>query len=129
MEKLDKRGITYNSGTSTAVAVVLDALSIEDWHKHSKLSAALEPILLKLGARYIYIEKKRGKALDPVANFHVRNGAIFERINWLADPSRKVRSQPNRLSYTCILSSAICLLVLLYAGNCSKCWDDDQLQV
>uniref|UniRef100_M4BM67 Malonyl-CoA decarboxylase C-terminal domain-containing protein n=1 Tax=Hyaloperonospora arabidopsidis (strain Emoy2) TaxID=559515 RepID=M4BM67_HYAAE len=89
MEKLDKRGITYNSGTSTAVAVVLDALSIEDWHKHSKLSAALEPILLKLGARYIYIEKKRGKALDPVANFHVRNGAIFERINWLADPSRK----------------------------------------
>uniref|UniRef100_A0AAV1TCB9 Malonyl-CoA decarboxylase n=1 Tax=Peronospora matthiolae TaxID=2874970 RepID=A0AAV1TCB9_9STRA len=89
MEELDNCEITYNSATSTAVAVVLDALSIEDWDKHSQLGAALEPILLKLGARYIYIEKKRGKALDPVANFHIRNGAIFDRINWLADPSRK----------------------------------------
>jgi hypothetical protein len=26
--------------------------------------------------RYIYKEKKRGKALDAVTNFHVRNGAV-----------------------------------------------------
>lgn len=75
----------------SSVALVLHALTIENWHENAALARALEPILLKLGAQYIYEEKKRGKALCPVSNFHIRNGAIFERINWLADPSPKVR--------------------------------------
>ncbi|CAI5732808.1 unnamed protein product [Hyaloperonospora brassicae] len=89
IEVLGSRGITFSSEFSASVAIVLDALSIEGWETDTRLSAPLKPILLKLGAHYIYIEKKRGKALDPVANFHVRNGAIFERINWLADTSKK----------------------------------------
>ena len=90
IDVLRDRGTTTQSN-STAVSVVLDALSIADWSEDPDLVAVLKPIMLKLGAHYIYHEKKRGKALDPVANFHVRNGAIFERINWLADPSKKVR--------------------------------------
>jgi len=31
--------------------------------------------------------------LDPVANFHLANGAVIERINWLADPSPIGREQ------------------------------------
>lgn len=73
------------------VALVLRALAVENWFDDAALASTLQPILLKLGARYIYQEKKRGKALCPVSNFHIRNGAIFERINWLADPSPKVR--------------------------------------
>ncbi|UIZ27546.1 hypothetical protein KXD40_005785 [Peronospora effusa] len=88
IDVLDDRGTTPQSD-STAVSIVLDALSIECWSEDPNLVAALKPIMLKLGVHYIYHEKKRGKALDPVANFHVRNGAIFERINWLADPSKK----------------------------------------
>ncbi|CAI5700868.1 unnamed protein product [Peronospora effusa] len=88
IDVLDDRGTTPQSD-STAVSIVLDALSIEGWSEDPNLVAALKPIMLKLGVHYIYYEKKRGKALDPVANFHVRNGAIFERINWLADPSTK----------------------------------------
>jgi malonyl-CoA decarboxylase len=30
-----------------------------------------------------------GRALDPVAHFHLSNGARIERINWLADRSSK----------------------------------------
>ena len=31
---------------------------------------------------------KRGKEpLDPVARFHLANGASLERLNWMADPS------------------------------------------
>jgi malonyl-CoA decarboxylase len=39
--------------------------------------------------RYLLQEKKRGKALDSVANFHLQNGAMVERINWMADRSEK----------------------------------------
>ncbi|XP_072992438.1 uncharacterized protein [Typha latifolia] len=38
---------------------------------------------------YLLEEKKRGKALDAVANFHLQNGAMIERINWMADQSGK----------------------------------------
>ena len=47
----------------------------------------LKPILLRLGAMYL-IEAKAGKrARDPVAHFHLSNGARMERLNWLADTS------------------------------------------
>jgi len=34
-------------------------------------------------------EKKRNLALDPVANFHIRNGASVYRILWMGDVSEK----------------------------------------
>jgi malonyl-CoA decarboxylase len=51
----------------------------------------LEPFrerLLRLCVDYL-LEAKRagGAALDPVAHFHLTNGARIERINWLADRS------------------------------------------
>jgi len=39
--------------------------------------------------RYILLEKRRYLALDPVANFHLRNGACAHRLNWLGDTSAK----------------------------------------
>lgn len=48
-------------------------------------------ILLKLVAQYLAIEKREGKltAIDPVAHFHLSNGAMIGRINWLGDLSLK----------------------------------------
>lgn len=40
---------------------------------------------LKLCSHYLVNEKRRGFTLDPVANFHIRNGAILWRINWEAN--------------------------------------------
>jgi len=34
-------------------------------------------------------EKKQGKALDPVTNFHVQNGTSVDRLYWKSDPSEK----------------------------------------
>ncbi|SOC16025.1 malonyl-CoA decarboxylase [Stappia indica] len=49
---------------------------------------AREP-LRALCAHYLAREKRGGrKPLDPVARFHLGNGARLERINWNADPSR-----------------------------------------
>ncbi|KFQ36747.1 hypothetical protein N331_12849, partial [Merops nubicus] len=42
---------------------------------------------LRLCAWYLYGEKHRGYALNPVANFHLQNGAVLWRINWLGDSS------------------------------------------
>ncbi|PKA51451.1 malonyl-CoA decarboxylase [Apostasia shenzhenica] len=64
-----------------------------EWIKSDCLLNALRPPLMRLCARYLLKEKKRGKALDPVANFHLQNGAIIERINWMADQSEKGLSQ------------------------------------
>ncbi|EQC42306.1 hypothetical protein SDRG_00045 [Saprolegnia diclina VS20] len=74
-------------------ASVLAALSVPQWHEDAALTTLLRPILLRLGVHYLYLEKKRGKALCPVANFHLRNGAILERLNWLGDPSPKGLAQ------------------------------------
>ncbi|KFH67389.1 hypothetical protein MVEG_06122 [Podila verticillata NRRL 6337] len=49
----------------------------------------LRPILTRLCARYILLEKRRHLALDPVANFHLRNGACAHRLNWMGDASSK----------------------------------------
>jgi malonyl-CoA decarboxylase len=35
----------------------------------------------------------QGHAADPVARFHLGNGACVERVNWGADMSRKGRAQ------------------------------------
>lgn len=40
-------------------------------------------ILTKLALRYLLAEKRRGYALDPVANFHLRNGAELFGVNWM----------------------------------------------
>jgi malonyl-CoA decarboxylase len=54
------------------------------------LAQALRAPLLRLAARYLLTEKTpRGRALDPVAHFHLTNGARMERLNWGADLSPK----------------------------------------
>ena len=38
---------------------------------------------------YLWRVKRRQRAIDPVCNFHIRNGASLWRINWLGDTSAK----------------------------------------
>jgi malonyl-CoA decarboxylase len=46
-----------------------------------------------LAAWYLTREWRGGQALDPVARFHLGNGARLERINWAADLSAKGLAQ------------------------------------
>ena len=39
--------------------------------------------------KYLYHAKRRGNALDSVANFHLKNGACIYRLNKLADKSQQ----------------------------------------
>ena len=60
-----------------------------DWYKNSEIVEIVRPILTRLCVRYLLEERRGIRALDPVANFHLSNGARLERINWLADLSEK----------------------------------------
>lgn len=56
------------------------------------VAKALEPVLVRLCAQYLLAEappSRAGRALDPVAHFHLSNGARVERLNWRADVSEK----------------------------------------
>ena len=46
-------------------------------------------VLTRCAARYLGQELSQGKPLDPVARFHLGNGARVERLNWGGDPSAK----------------------------------------
>ena len=54
--------------------------------------AAFKEKLLNLARKYISTTK-RNAAIDPVANFHLRNGAVIYRLNWLADSSENGMKQ------------------------------------
>ena len=50
-------------------------------------------LLLQWAAQYLVRGLADGKPIDPVARFHLGNGARVERLNWAADPSGKGMKQ------------------------------------
>lgn len=69
-------------------------LHLPAWPDNADVVRALHDPLLRLAARYLIKEKREdGRALDPVAHFHLSNGARIEQINWLGDRSPKGLAQ------------------------------------
>ena len=65
-------------------------LENNDWCHNDILSQAMQGPLQRLAAHYLTkVKAKNGRTLDPVAHFHLSNGAIMERLNWMADTSEK----------------------------------------
>ena len=58
------------------------------WHL-GEIPEALEKLLLRLCAHYLVHEKQGLEPLDPVARFHLANGASLDRLNWLGDTSEQ----------------------------------------
>jgi malonyl-CoA decarboxylase len=64
-------------------AQLASALKTEAWWEDDALSTALEMPLVRQCATYL--TGAPGKGADPVARFHLGNGARLERINWLGN--------------------------------------------
>ncbi|MDO6667339.1 malonyl-CoA decarboxylase family protein [Paracoccus sp. 1_MG-2023] len=64
------------------------ALNAGTWRDDPDAATALRPEVEAVAARYIVQEKGRGgMPADPVARFHLGNGASAHRLNWPADLS------------------------------------------
>ncbi|HEY0183803.1 MAG TPA: malonyl-CoA decarboxylase [Rhodopila sp.] len=59
------------------------------WWRDMAFRRAAEPVLTRLAARYLLIEANGKRAKDPVAHFHLSNGARVERLNMAGDTSDK----------------------------------------
>lgn len=61
-----------------------------EWMKKPEVRDVLSEPLRTLCARYLHQRRTRDNApLDPVARFHLGNGARIEQLNWLGDVSTK----------------------------------------
>jgi malonyl-CoA decarboxylase len=89
LEKVAKKDNRPVAGEARAL---LDAMRRADWPNGTDESenAAIEKAMMALAAHYFLLAKGfDGRPVDPVARFHIGNGARLERINFLADTSDK----------------------------------------
>jgi hypothetical protein len=89
-------------GAAAQAQLLRGALRGGRWPSSPDLVAALRAPLLRLAARYLAREKRRGRALDAVANFHLRNGAALGAVLFAADASAEgmARSHGVMASYS-----------------------------
>lgn len=74
---------------SAAEYATLAKLDEPQWWRDADAAKALKPVLMKACARYLIEEKRGDEPADPVARFHLSNGARIEQINWLGDNSEQ----------------------------------------
>lgn len=89
----EKEHLVGLTGAASGSQALQQMISADDWWQDSTRAAVLEPLLMRLAARYLAREKRGRRALNRVAHFHLSNGARVERINWLADTSTNGMTQ------------------------------------
>ena len=66
-------------------AALLPKLARDGWWHDPEQSEPLRAALMPLCATYLTRRPSPGNRIDPVARFHLGNGARLERINWLGN--------------------------------------------
>jgi len=74
--------------------VALAALDNPDWWRVPEIAERVREPLLRAAAWY-YVRARNGRGLpfDPVARFHLGNGARLEQLDWLGDTSERALLQ------------------------------------
>ena len=94
-EIVEVQRLFQGSNSLTLNEEIITALKTSDWYKNEEFVNVMKPVLMRLCAQYLFLEKRRNFALNSVANFHLRNGSCLWRVNWLGDTSRR------GLDYSC----------------------------
>jgi malonyl-CoA decarboxylase len=66
---------------------LLARIDAPGWLDDAAAAAEIQRQLIRLCAHYLLYAKQGRDPLDPVARFHLGNGARLERLNWLGDTS------------------------------------------
>ena len=90
LDKLDAKARTALAQSVGTEAITAPQLLVA-FDKPLALDAKspLGHMLMQCAAHYLTCEMVDGKPVDPVARFHLGNGARIERLNWVGDPSTK----------------------------------------
>lgn len=68
----------------------LKLLDAADWQADEAACTQLEPVMTRALLAYLALAKdKTDKPADPVARFHLGNGARLEQVHWMGDRSSK----------------------------------------
>jgi malonyl-CoA decarboxylase len=73
--------------TSPGLVTLVGGLAASNWFMDDVRAAELKKALLPLCAFYLLQAKRGQEPADPVARFHLGNGAQIGRLNWLSDCS------------------------------------------
>jgi malonyl-CoA decarboxylase len=77
---------------------LLRNLDDASWPSSETSREALKPALLSAAATYLLTARtSEGRPIDPVARFHLGNGARLDRLNYLGDTSTKGLAQAHGL--------------------------------
>ena len=85
----ERRALTDLAGVNDPLAALLALVDRLESGADDALLPVLRTPLCRLCARYFLARRGDGTPLDPVARFHLKNGARLERINWMGDASAK----------------------------------------
>jgi malonyl-CoA decarboxylase len=77
------------AGEPESAATVLAQLDDAEWRANAEEGERVRKVLQPYAAYYLLHAKHNGEAADPVARFHLGNGARVERLNWLGDGSKR----------------------------------------
>ncbi len=82
----------------TAAKEMLMVLDEPDWSSDPGKAEKVRDVLLPAAAYYfLKVKDPKGRPVDPVARFHLGNGARLERLNFLGDVSAKGLKQAHGL--------------------------------
>ncbi|MCZ4280151.1 malonyl-CoA decarboxylase [Kiloniella laminariae] len=77
------------TGAEEAKTAIFLCFQDKEWFENPELAELLSGPLMRLCVAYFLEKDAKGRALDPVARFHLKNGAQLNQINWLGDTSEK----------------------------------------
>jgi malonyl-CoA decarboxylase len=83
-----RQWLTEKSVEYPALTGLLERIEAPGCLEDKATGAELQRQLIRLCAQYLLHAKHGRDPLDPVARFHLGNGARLERLNWMGDTSR-----------------------------------------
>ncbi len=97
-EWLKRERASDQSLLPAADRAALAALDTADWWRdQSTVGAVREPMLRAAANYFLHAQTRDRMPYDPVARFHLGNGASLERLNWPADLSERGIAQSHGL--------------------------------
>ncbi|WP_428493409.1 malonyl-CoA decarboxylase [Rhodopila sp.] len=85
----EAEGLAAAVPAETGCQALAAIIAKRHWWRDATLRKVAEPVLTRLAARFLMVETSGKRAKDPVAHFHLSNGARVERLDMAGDTSDK----------------------------------------